>query len=246
VERWPVYQLVGASVGLVVLAALLLTAPTPSVVPRIPGGIGGDVVQARVVQIIESSTRNQGGQEQPFARLLVRAEDGPIAGQTLEVEERAIGAGNQIRSFAPGDRVLLNYTRLPDGTANAYITEYVRRPQLLWLAALFAVTIGLVGGWQGLSSLLGLAVSFLVILRFIIPHILNGENPVLISVIGALLVQVATLYLSHGLSRKTTAGLGGTVLALLITGALGITFINWMRLTGYGSEEASYLSRGCC
>jgi uncharacterized membrane protein len=234
--------LIAASVGLVVLAALLLTAPTPSVVPRLPGNAGGEVIEARVLQVLETGTRPQGGRDAPYARLLVRAEDGSISGQTLTVEERAIGATNEIRDFSAGDRVLLNYSRLPDGTENAYIIEYVRRPQLLWLAAIFAITIGLIGGWQGLSSLLGLGVSFLVILRFIIPHILNGENPVVISVIGALLVQVATLYLSHGLNLKTTAGLGGTVLALLLTGALGVFFINWTRLTGFGSEEASQLS----
>jgi uncharacterized membrane protein len=86
-----------------------------------------------------------------------------------------------------------------------------------------------------------MAISFLVILRFIIPHILNGESPVLVSVVGALAILVATLYLSHGLNAKTTAALAGTAIALLITGVLGELFISATRLTGI-SEEVTYLT----
>ena len=200
------------------------------------------MLEGTVVRVVEQGTRPAGGQQQPFARLEVRAESGSIAGATLEVEERAIGATNRIRNFQPGDRVLISYTRNPDGSDAAFIAEYVRRPQLLWLAAIFAVTIGLVGGFQGLRSLLGMAVSFVIILRFIIPHILAGHSPVLISVTGALLVLVATLYLSHGFNAKTTTALVGTVVALLLTGALGQAFIAWTRLTGLASEEVNYLS----
>jgi uncharacterized membrane protein len=118
----------------------------------------------------------------------------------------------------------------------------VRTDQLLVLAAAFVLAILAVGGLQGLSSLLGLAISFLVILRFIVPHILAGTNPIAVSVVGALFVQVATLYLSHGLGLKTTAGLLGTVGALVLTGLLGTFFIDWTRLLGLASEEASFIS----
>lgn len=236
---WP---LIAAAIGLIALAALLVSTPQPKVAPRIPGNSGGEVLEARVTRVIEEGERVQGGSPQPFARLEVQALGGSINGATLTVEEQAIGATGQIRHFQAGDHVLLSYSRLPDGSDSAYIAEYVRRPQLLWLALAFALTIIIVGGGQGLRSLFGLLISFLVILRFIIPHILAGENPVLISVTGALIVQVAAMYLAHGLNRKTTAALIGTVFALLLTGALGWLFIQWTRLTGLSSEEASYLS----
>lgn len=241
-QRTSAWPLIAATAGLVVLALILFTAPAPRAVPRIPGGVGGEVVEATVLEVLEEGVRPAGGQLQPFARLRVRADSGSIAGVTLDVEEQAIGATNQIRHFRPGDQVLLNYSRLADGRDAAYIVEYVRRSQLVWLAAVFAVALGFVGGFQGLRSLLGMALSFIVILRFIIPHILAGRSPVLISVTGALLVLVATLYLSHGFNAKTTVALAGTVVALVITGVAGQAFISWSRLTGLASEEASYLS----
>lgn len=236
VSGWP---LLAATAGVIVLAVIVLTVPEPMVVPRLPDSGRGEVVQARVLRVLERGERSEGGRPVPYARLELRAEGGSIKGAVLTVEERAIGTTGQIRHFDDGDRVLLSYSRLPDGTDAAFIAEYVRTPQLTWLAALFAVAIGVVGGFQGLRSLLGMVVSFVIILRFIIPHILAGHSPILVTIVGALLVMVATLYLAHGFSRKTTAALAGTLVALMVTGALGELFIEWTRLTGLNSSEAA-------
>lgn len=238
-ERTSIWPLLVASIGVVVLAAIILTAPDPRIARTGSNGIS-EVVRAEVVEIVEQGTT--GESQQPYTKLRARATSGSIDGTVLDVEERAVGPTDYLREFHPGDDVLITYTRNPNGNDIAFIAEYVRTPQLAWLALIFAVTLGLVGGFQGLRSLLGMAISFLVILRFIVPHILNGENPVLISVVGALFVLVATLYLSHGFNAKTTAALAGTVVALLLTGILGQTFIAWTRLTGLASEEVTFLS----
>ena len=239
-QRTSVWPLLAASMGLVVLALILATAPEPGLARRTAGG--GEILRAHVQRVLEQGNRPAGGQQQPFTRLEVRAESGSIEGSVLQVEEVAIGPTGVLREFRPGDTVLLSYARNADGTDSAFIAEYVRTPQLAWLAALFAVAIGLVGGFQGLRSLLGMAISFVVILRFIIPHILVGHSPVLVSVAGALLVLVATLYLAHGFNAKSSAALAGTVFALVLTGLLGQSFIEWTRLSGLASEEVTYLS----
>jgi uncharacterized membrane protein len=236
-SAWP---LLAASVGFIVLALIIFTAPQPGLVSRSAGT--GEIVRARIVRVLEQGSRPAGGRELPFARYELRATSGSIAGHTLQIEDVAIGPTSVLRDFRPGDDVLLSYARNPDGTDNAYIVEYVRTPQLAWLAALFAVTIGLVGGFQGLRSLLGMAVSFIIILRFIIPHILVGHSPVLVSVVGALLVLVFTLYLAHGFNAKSTAALAGTVFALVLTGLLGQWSIEWARLSGLAADEVTYLA----
>lgn len=238
-ERTTIWPLLIASAVMIALAAIILTAPDPRLIRNQTPGIS-EVVKAKVIDVLEQRAGSE--TQQPYAKLRVRAIDGSIKGTTIDVEERAVGPTNYIREFQPGDDVLITYTRNPNGNDVAFVAEYVRTPQLAWLALIFAVTLGVVGGFQGLRSLLGMAVSFLVILRFIVPHILNGANPVLVSVVGALFVLVVTLYLSHGFNAKTTAALAGAVVALLLTGILGQTFIEWTRLTGLVSEEVTYLS----
>ena len=94
------------------------------------------------------------------------------------------------------------------------------------------------GRWQGVRSLLGLGLSFVVIVSFVVPAILHGHSPVLVAVTGAMAIMLISLYLSHGVGPKTTAAVVGTALALGLTAALAIAFVAAASLTGLASEEA--------
>ena len=89
--------------------------------------------------------------------------------------------------------------------------------------------------------MLGLAASLLIIARFIVPGILSGHSPLLIAEVGAVSIMVTTLYLSHGVSWKTTAALGGTTVALALTALLAVLVITAARITGVASEDAATL-----
>lgn len=139
-----------------------------------------------------------------------------------------------------GDRILVGVTPGPDGDIY-YFADYVRRTPLWLMAALFAVLVLLTGRVQGVWSLVGMAASLLVILRFIIPGILAGHSPVLISVLGSLLIMLPALYLAHGVSRKTSVALAGTGASLLITAALAAASIAVFKLTGTAEEAVTTL-----
>jgi len=47
------------------------------------------------------------------------------------------------------------------------------------------------GRWQGVRSLIGLAVSFAVILGFVIPAILRGRSPTTVALVGAMAIMLA-------------------------------------------------------
>ena len=109
---------------------------------------------------------------------------------------------------------------------------------MLVLAALFVLAVVAFGRWQGIRSLLGLGLSFVVIVGFVVPAILRGHSPVLVAVTGAMAIMLVSLYLSHGTGPKTTAAVVGTALALGLTAALAIAFVAAASLTGLASEEA--------
>ena len=94
---------------------------------------------------------------------------------------------------------------------------------------------------KGLSSILGMGISFLVIFKFILPKILSGSNPILIAIIGSIFIIPITFYLSHGFNKKTTVAIVGTIISLIITGVLAGLFVDLANLTGFASEEASFL-----
>jgi len=51
----------------------------------------------------------------------------------------------------------------------------------------------------------------------------------------------ATFFLSHGFNKKTWIAIGGTLIALIITGVLADIFVEGAKLTGFASEEAGFL-----
>ena len=105
----------------------------------------------------------------------------------------------------------------------------------------FAAFVILVARWQGALSLVGMVLSLLVILRFIIPGIVDGYDPVVISVIGAVVIMASSLYLSHGINRKTTTAFLGTGIALALTAVLAGIGISLTQLSGLADEQAATL-----
>ena len=76
------------------------------------------------------------------------------------------------------------------------------------------------GRWRGLTALAGLAVTFGVLLFFIVPAILDGRSPMLVAVVGSAAIMLTVLYLTHGLTITTTIAVAGTLASLIITTVL--------------------------
>jgi uncharacterized membrane protein len=141
-------------------------------------------------------------------------------------------------TFRVGQRVRLAVVEQPGQRPYYNIQDLERARPLLLLAALFVGAVVAFGRWQGVRSLVGLGLSFVVIVGFVVPAILRGHSPVLVAVTGAMAIMLVSLYLSHGTGPKTTAAVVGTALALGLTAALTIGFVAATSLTGLASEEA--------
>jgi uncharacterized membrane protein len=140
--------------------------------------------------------------------------------------------------FRAGQRVSLAVSEQPGLPTSYSIQDLERGRPLLVLAALFVGAVVAFGRWQGIRSLVGLGLSFVVIISFVVPAILRGHSPVAVAVTGAMAIMLISLYLSHGTGPKTTAAVVGTALALGLTAALSIAFVAAASLTGLTSEEA--------
>jgi uncharacterized membrane protein len=142
--------------------------------------------------------------------------------------------------FRAGQKVRLAVAEQPGQPPSYIIQDLERGRPLLVLAALFVGAVVAFGRWQGVRSLIGLGLSFLVIIIFVVPAILRGHSPVLVAVTGAMAIMLISLYLSHGVGPKTTAAVVATALALGLTAALSIAFVAASSLTGLASEEAQF------
>jgi uncharacterized membrane protein len=205
-----------------------------------PSSLQEEILEGKILGSIKEDVITQEGKQYLYQELKVLIVKGSLADKEVIIEVGNIPLVGQPK-YKAGDEVLISYSHDFEGKEVFYITEFVRRKPLVWLFFLFVILAVVVGKWRGLSSLLGLGISFLVIFTFILPQIYAGRDPVFIAIVGSLLIIPFTFYLSHGFNKKTTMAMMGTFIALVITGLLAKFFIEVTKLTGYASEEAAFL-----
>lgn len=203
--------------------------------------LGAGTVRARVDQILEEGTVQLGEVVQPYQKLRARVLEGEYEGILIEFDYGRQSVRTDAHLFEVGDEIYIALSLRPDNQLVAYFADYVRWKPLFLLAGIFAASILVISRWKGLRSLLALGFSLLVIIGYIIPHILTGEDPVRVSLIGAGILLGATLYLTYGWTLKTHASVLSMLVVLIVTGTLAWLFVSLAHLSGYGDENALFV-----
>lgn len=120
--------------------------------------------------------------------------------------------------------------------------DFQRGMPLVLLSLIFAVLVIAVARWRGLFAIVGIAVTVLALIKFMLPAFLAGENPLPVAIVGSAGIMLVVLYLAHGISIRTTAALFGTFAGLAITAIFGAFATGWSNLTGIGSEDDQVLA----
>jgi uncharacterized membrane protein len=165
----------------------------------------------------------------------IKVLDGPKEGETLTIE-------NEYLELDVGDKFYFNHNIYIDGTESYFVTNIDRRDALLFFVLLFVVTIVAFGGWQGVRSLIALGGSFLAIFYVLLPGLVAGYNPLLLSMLVASGVLFAAIFFTHGFNRESWVAYGGTMLAVFITSVLAIVAVLQTSLTGFVSDESVFLN----
>jgi uncharacterized membrane protein len=146
-------------------------------------------------------------------------------------------APDATRTYTVGQEVVVAYAEKAPRDLQYSVVDTNRDVPMVLLAGLFALVVVLVGRLRGVLALVGLVISFAVLTLFILPAILQGSNPLVVAVVGGSAIMLATLYLCHGLSARTSVAVLGTLVSLLLIGLLGSLFIDWAQLTGNTDDQ---------
>ncbi len=157
-----------------------------------------------------------------------------IGDQTFDA---TVPSGRSAPVVKAGDRVVV-----AQAGGQYAVVDFDRSRELLALIALFAAAVIAFARWRGLTSLLGLAVSFAVLLWFILPAIQRGTSPLPVAIVGAAAIMFAVIYLTHGVSVTTSVAVLGTLAALVLTGLLGLLVTVVLKLNGSGTDDTAILS----
>lgn len=220
--------------GFVLLVfTVIVPATGPFEVPEYTAA-RGETTTGVIREVIEERTIS-GASVIIAERLIVE-----VSGEDIATERSYIEGQIGIVAYEAGDRVLVTARDTPDGPIYG-ISDHARAGPLILIGLLFVILVLVVGRWHGLGSLLGLLASALVIVRFVIPGILAGHDPVVIAIIGALVLVTTTLLLAHGPNLKTVLAIVSTAASLLLTGILASFAVRLLDLGGLADEESAQL-----
>ena len=157
----------------------------------------------------------------------------PIDGQIItlqltsgEYKGQKVFAANTLvgdygdRVLKVGDRLYLNIAlRKGDPASSGAVSlgEYMRLNFLLYLGAVFIVLVTLIGGLKGIKAIGSLGFSVIFIIAVLIPMSLQGYSPIWVAVFVTAVNTILTFLLVGGVSKKSIAGILGTIGGLLVT-----------------------------
>lgn len=224
---------------LVFFFALLLSAPYLTNAQTNGTGV---TFKARVIKVLEEKTTIRDDGSIAFQQnLLLKGLNGDFKGK--EIISFGIGDFDvvSVGAYKAGDAIYVDSITNGNGEANYFVTDYIRTNWLYVLAIIFILVTVIFGGRKGLKSLLGLILSFIVIVALIIPQLLNGANPLMVAIIGSLSVMVIIIYVTDGFNKKSHLAILTVFLSLILTLILAYLFTWLTRLSGFSTEEATLL-----
>lgn len=198
--------------------------------------------KAEITQVLEQKINVlPDGSETVQQNLMLRGLEGDFSGK--EINFNGIGEIDVLSKniYKVGDRVLTVASYDMEGNVVYYITDFIRTKSLWSLAAIFVLALLAVGGIKGLRSLLALVLTFLVIIKYIIPQILSGTSPLLVTLIGSLVILLVIIYTTEGFRARSHIAVISILVSLIITILFSWVFVSLTKLTGVSSEDVLFL-----
>jgi uncharacterized membrane protein len=195
---------------------------------------GTTYLDARVVSVEPFDCGLDPTVDETCAHAVVEILEGPAAGdfEQVELPPEVVASG-----VSEGDTLVLTRDAGAEGGPAYNFFDYARDLPIIVLALTFAVVVGVVARLRGLASLVGLAFAFFVLLQFVLPGLLAGDSPTLVSLVGSAAIMFVVLYLAHGFSARTTTALVGTLFGLTLVAVLGSVAVSAARLIGLTNED---------
>ena len=158
------------------------------------------------------------------------------------LEGKTVLFDNEIVVLEVGDTVYLHYLKTINGDEYFIFKDFKRHTQLVAVSVFFVVLLVFFARLQGVRALLSLGASIGAILFVLVPLLLNGYNPIFVSLGVATLILAFALFVTHGITAQSTIAFFGTVSAVCITALVAWVSVSSMRLTGFGHDASVSLN----
>ncbi|MFA5947088.1 MAG: YibE/F family protein [Patescibacteria group bacterium] len=198
--------------------------------------------RGKVLNISKEGAVNDASGSTMFQDVTLEIQSGAEHGKVVNTEYSTAAASFERQKLHVGEQVVMAKTTDVRGDTY-YVLDSFRLPVVGIFLLIFFVLAAFFGRGSGARAVLGLGVSLLVLMVFVVPRIFVGENPILICGLGAAMIAVISILLSHGIKLRSFVALGSTLIALVVAFVLSAIAVKLAALSGGGTEEAVFLQQ---
>ena len=227
-----------------VLASLILFV----VLVLLPTGYEGaqayrdaDRVTALVLSADNSDIYDTGLVRTGDQRCRVRILGGQFAGTETDAVNRLSGSLAQDKLFAPGDKAFVVVSHKNGSITTVFMTDHYRLDKEALLAGAFLLLLLIFARGTGLRAIISFADTILLMWKVLVPGLLNGYNPIWLSLGLVLALTAMILMLIYGWDRRFLASTAGAALAIGVTAVLGAAFTDLFGIHGAVMESSESL-----
>jgi len=212
--------------------------------PDAPSGTNVSYSSGKVLQIISEKVNKELEDsfhtEQITQTVKVLVLSGKYKGKIVKIDNQLTSNPVYDIKIKAGNRVILSVEETPKGV-DFYIADQERVPVLLILVGVFLSLLMIIGGMQGLRSIVSILVTVVLVFFVLVPAVLNNFPIILMTVFIAIISTFATMFIVSGINLKSLSASIGTILSVIIAGLMSSLVIKFAPLNGFGSQESVML-----
>ena len=158
---------------------------------------------------------------------------GRFKGERYQANNPLLGQMDRDKLFRVGDEVFVVLSLDKEGSV-VFVNpvDHYRIDLELFLLGLFALLLLLYGGWVGAKSLLSFIFTALVLWKLLVPALLKGVDPIILTLVVTIGLSAAIILLVAGITRKGMTALAGACLGVLTSGVMATYFTGKLNLHG--------------
>lgn len=232
--------IIRAVVVVVCLAAFIIAADRLRVTDKetIVTTLGYSYENAKVIEVVEDNL-SPDGVRVGYQMLKVQLTSGEYKG---EIVNATSAEGNLFGAVCKkGDSVVVHMSVSGD-SKNVSVYSKDRIVAVAAFVGIFLLLICVIGGKNGVKSVIGLVFTFVAIFMIYIPLIYRGFSPFWAAVIITIITTIVTMYLISGIAVKTLCAILGTVIGVLLAGLSAWLFGRVADIDGYNVSNIETLA----
>jgi uncharacterized membrane protein len=186
-----------------------------------------------VLEVDNSSIRRFGMVKTGEQEVKLKILDGKFEGKVLSGGNTLLGQMDRDKVFEVGDIALVVLSLNKEGEI-VYVNpqDHYRIGLELMLLGIFALALVAYAGWTGAKALLSFLFAALMIWKALVPGLLKGYDPTLLSLGVVAGLTGVIIFLVAGLSRRGLAAFLGAFLGVFSTYVLSVIFTHKLNLHG--------------